>query len=190
MASVLINIGHNNVVAADQVVAIVNPNSAPSKRLKDDAREAGRLVDSTQGHRTRSLIVTCSNHVILTAVEVKTLTSRFNAALSDAGPKELVKEVKEIKDAKEAEVKEVKEVKDGGKGGKEVNDAAGKKLGETPPGQASQARPAGQAVQEVKGGRGAKGPKAAQDGAGLKEDRKSKGGRPVEDGHDGKGKRV
>jgi regulator of extracellular matrix RemA (YlzA/DUF370 family) len=79
----MINIGYNNVVAADHVVTIIGPNSAPAKRLRDEAREANLLVDACQGHRTRSLIITKSNHAILSAVEVKTLTARFNnAALS------------------------------------------------------------------------------------------------------------
>jgi regulator of extracellular matrix RemA (YlzA/DUF370 family) len=80
MSPVMINVGHGNVVAAEQVVAIVNPNSAPGKRLKDVARDEGRLVDATQGHRTRSMIVTVSNHLVLTSVETRTLTVRFNAA--------------------------------------------------------------------------------------------------------------
>ncbi|MDR2441994.1 MAG: DUF370 domain-containing protein [Deltaproteobacteria bacterium] len=80
MPTVLINIGYNNVVAADRVVTIIGHNAAPAKRLRDEAKEANRLIDACQGHRTRSLIVTTSNHIILTAVEVKTLTSRFNSA--------------------------------------------------------------------------------------------------------------
>jgi regulator of extracellular matrix RemA (YlzA/DUF370 family) len=78
----LINIGYNNVVEAGQVVAIVNPNSAPVKRLRETAAKAGRLVDACQGHRTRSVIVTASNHVIECATEIKTLTERYNTAFS------------------------------------------------------------------------------------------------------------
>jgi regulator of extracellular matrix RemA (YlzA/DUF370 family) len=77
MNQIMINIGHNNMVAANQVVAIINPNSAPSRRLKDEAKEKNRLVDASQGHRTRSIIITSSNHVILTSVEAKTLSTRF-----------------------------------------------------------------------------------------------------------------
>jgi regulator of extracellular matrix RemA (YlzA/DUF370 family) len=78
----LINIGYNNVVEASQVVAIVNPNSAPVKRLRESAAKAGRLIDACQGHRTRSVIVTASNHVIEAATEIKTLTERYNSAFS------------------------------------------------------------------------------------------------------------
>jgi regulator of extracellular matrix RemA (YlzA/DUF370 family) len=78
----LINIGYNNVVEASQVVAIVGPNSNPVRRLREAAAKAGRLVDACQGHRTRSVIVTASNHVIEAATEIKTLTERYNQAFS------------------------------------------------------------------------------------------------------------
>ena len=76
----LVNAGHNNMVAMDKVVAIVSPNSAPAKRLKDEAKAAGRLVDMTQGKPTRSIIITSANHLILSDVKVETLAARFNAA--------------------------------------------------------------------------------------------------------------
>jgi len=75
--SVLLNIGFGNVVAADRVVAIVTPGSAPIKRLKDRANDAGKLVDATQGRRTRAVIVTDSDHVILSAIAAETITQRF-----------------------------------------------------------------------------------------------------------------
>ncbi len=75
----LINIGFGNVVVAERVVAVILPSSSPSRRLKDDAKEEGRLVDATQGRRTRSLIITDSNHVILSAVQVETITQRLAA---------------------------------------------------------------------------------------------------------------
>lgn len=59
------------------MVAIVTPSSAPMKRLKEGAREVGMLVDATQGRRTRSIIITDSNHVILSAVQADTVTQRF-----------------------------------------------------------------------------------------------------------------
>jgi len=74
----LINIGFGNVVVAERIVAVILPGSSPSRRLKDDAKEDGRLVDATQGRRTRSLIVTDSNHVILSAVQVETITQRIS----------------------------------------------------------------------------------------------------------------
>jgi regulator of extracellular matrix RemA (YlzA/DUF370 family) len=67
---------NTNHVAVDKVVAIVSPDSAPAKRLKDQAREAGRLVDVTHGGPTRSLIITTANQVILSNVTVTTLAKR------------------------------------------------------------------------------------------------------------------
>jgi regulator of extracellular matrix RemA (YlzA/DUF370 family) len=77
LSSPLLNIGFGNVVASDRVVAIITPGSAPVKRLKDHARDTGKLVDATQGRRTRAVIVTDSDHVILSAVAAETITSRF-----------------------------------------------------------------------------------------------------------------
>ncbi|MFB0506800.1 MAG: DUF370 domain-containing protein [Thermodesulfobacteriota bacterium] len=77
MVPKLLNIGFGNVVVTSRVVAIVTPSSAPIKRLKEGAREAGLLVDATQGRRTRSIIITDSNHVILSAVQAETVTQRF-----------------------------------------------------------------------------------------------------------------
>ncbi|MFH1865740.1 MAG: DUF370 domain-containing protein [Candidatus Eisenbacteria bacterium] len=73
----LLNIGFGNVVAAERVVAIITPGSAPVKRLKDHARDTEKLVDATQGRRTRAVIVTDSDHVILSAVAAETITSRL-----------------------------------------------------------------------------------------------------------------
>ena len=77
MGGVLLNVGFGNVVAADRVVAIVTPGSAPVKRLKDHARDIGKLVDATQGRRTRAVIVTDSDHVVLSAVAAETITQRL-----------------------------------------------------------------------------------------------------------------
>ena len=78
MSGKLINVGFGNTIVSERIVAIVSPASAPMKRLKDEAREAGRLVDATQGRRTRSIIITDSNHVILSAVQADTMAQRFN----------------------------------------------------------------------------------------------------------------
>lgn len=75
----LLNLGFGNMVVSTRVVAIVTPSSAPMKRLKDDAREGARLVDATHGRRTRSIIITDSNHVILSAVQAETISQRFMA---------------------------------------------------------------------------------------------------------------
>jgi regulator of extracellular matrix RemA (YlzA/DUF370 family) len=73
----LVNIGFGNFVVADRIIAIVNPNSAPMKRLREEAKEAHRLIDATQGRKTRSIIITDSNHVILTAIQTETIAQRF-----------------------------------------------------------------------------------------------------------------
>lgn len=77
MQRALLNIGFGNTVAAERVVAIVTPGSAPMKRLKEDAKEGNRLIDATQGRRTRSIIITDSNHVILSAIQAETISQRF-----------------------------------------------------------------------------------------------------------------
>ncbi|MEM1241219.1 MAG: DUF370 domain-containing protein [Cyanobacteria bacterium P01_H01_bin.26] len=73
----LINIGFGNIVSANRVVAIVSPESAPIKRLIGDARDTGQLVDATYGRRTRAVIVTDSDHVILSALQPETVSNRF-----------------------------------------------------------------------------------------------------------------
>ncbi len=77
MAGKLLNLGFGNAVVARRVLVIVNPASAPMKRLREEARQAGRLVDATQGRRTRSIIVTDSGHVILSAVQTETMAQRL-----------------------------------------------------------------------------------------------------------------
>lgn len=81
----LLNIGFGNTVLANRVVAIVSPASAPMKRLKEDARQANKLIDATMGRRTRSIIITDSDHVILSGVQAETIAQRL---VSDAGPRE------------------------------------------------------------------------------------------------------
>ena len=73
----LVNVGFGNYVLASRVVALVNPLSSPMRRLRDDARAEGRLVDVSQGRKTRSILVTDSNHVILSAISADTLGQRF-----------------------------------------------------------------------------------------------------------------
>ncbi len=74
-----INIGFGNIVSANRVIAIVSPDSAPIKRLVQEARDSGRLVDSTYGRRTRAVIIMDSEHVILTSVQPETMAARMNA---------------------------------------------------------------------------------------------------------------
>lgn len=75
--SPLINIGFGNVVSASRVIAIVAPGSSPMKRLREEAGDRGKLIDATQGRKTRSIVVTDSDHVILSALQVETITQRF-----------------------------------------------------------------------------------------------------------------
>ncbi len=78
----LLNIGFGNSVVAERVIAIVSPNSAPMKRLKDDAKAEKRLIDATHGRRTRSIIVMDSNHIVLSAIQAETISHRY-ATLKD-----------------------------------------------------------------------------------------------------------
>ncbi len=73
----LLNIGFGNSVVADRIVAIVAPNSAPMKRLKDEAKEEKHLLDATHGRRTRSIIILDSNHVVLSAIQAETISQRY-----------------------------------------------------------------------------------------------------------------
>ena len=84
MSPKLVNIGFGNSVVSRRVVAIISPNAAPIKRIRDEAREERRLVDATQGRRTRSVLITDSNHVILSAIQSETIAQRFspNGSLS------------------------------------------------------------------------------------------------------------
>ncbi len=74
----VVNIGYGNLVMSSKVVAVLSPESAPMRRLKEDARERKMLLDATQGRKTRSIIITDSDHVILSAVQVETLLQRFS----------------------------------------------------------------------------------------------------------------
>ena len=73
----LINIGFGNMVSARKLVAIVSPESAPIKRIIQDARDRGSLIDATYGRRTRAVILTDSDHVILSAVQPETVANRL-----------------------------------------------------------------------------------------------------------------
>ena len=78
-----INVGFGNMVAVDRVVALASPDSAPVKRLVQDAKDDGRAIDVTCGRRTRSVIITDSEHVILSAIQTETIANRLDD--SDAG---------------------------------------------------------------------------------------------------------
>lgn len=72
-----INIGFGNMVASTRIVALVSPDSAPIKRLVQDARDAGRVIDVTCGRRTRAVIITDSDNVILSAIQAETISNRL-----------------------------------------------------------------------------------------------------------------
>lgn len=73
----LVNIGFGNMVSANRMVAIVSPESAPIKRMIQDARERGTLIDATHGRRTRAVVITDSDHIILTYLQSETLANRI-----------------------------------------------------------------------------------------------------------------
>ena len=73
-----INIGFGNMVAVDRIVALVSPDSAPVKRLIQDAKDEGRTIDVTCGRRTRAVIITDSEHVILSAIQAETIANRLD----------------------------------------------------------------------------------------------------------------
>lgn len=94
----LINIGFGNIVSANRIIAIVSPESAPIKRIIQEARDAQRLIDATYGRRTRAVVVTDSDHVILSAVQPETVAHRI-VDNDDA--------VEEIKETAEEEQEEI-----------------------------------------------------------------------------------
>ncbi len=73
----LLNIGYGNLVVGSRIVAVMSPSSAPMRRLREDAAGRGKLVDATQGRRTRSIVVTDSDHVILSAINPETIAGRI-----------------------------------------------------------------------------------------------------------------
>ena len=80
----LLNIGFGNMVAADRLLAIVSPDSAPIKRIIQDAKDEGRLIDATYGRRTRAVLIMDSDHVVLSAIQPETVAGR----VSDKGSQE------------------------------------------------------------------------------------------------------
>ena len=83
-----INIGFGTMVAAERVVAIVSPDSAPIKRLVQDAKDDCRTIDVTCGRRTRAVIITDSEHVILSAIQTETISNRLDSSDDVADPEE------------------------------------------------------------------------------------------------------
>lgn len=88
METRLINIGHGNILAANRIVAIISPDSAPVKRIVQESRERGSLIDATYGRRTRAVVITDSGHVVLSAVQPETLANRYAAREAGEDPTE------------------------------------------------------------------------------------------------------
>ena len=78
LPSPMLNIGYGNLISSARVVAIVAPQSSPMRRLREEASKRGKLIDATEGRRTRSIIVTDSDHVILSAINPETIASRLH----------------------------------------------------------------------------------------------------------------
>ena len=74
----LVNIGYGNMLAADRLVAVVSPDAAPIRRMIQDARDTGRVIDATCGHKTRAVIVTDSEHIILSPLLPETVAARID----------------------------------------------------------------------------------------------------------------
>lgn len=88
-----INIGYGNLVAAERIITIVTPDSAPIKRLVQDSKNDGRVIDVTSGRKTRAVIITDSEHVILSAIQAETIANRLDNA--DAGDEDEEEEEEE-----------------------------------------------------------------------------------------------
>lgn len=73
----LLNIGYGNIIVAERVIAILSPDSAPMKRLRDEARTSKKLLDATQGRKTRAIVVTDNDYLILSSIQPETLAQRL-----------------------------------------------------------------------------------------------------------------
>ncbi len=83
MSLELVHVGFNNIIAMNRVIAIASPNSAPTKRAVQQGRDNGRLIDMTNGRRTKAVIITDSGHVILAALTPETIAGRFQASRTE-----------------------------------------------------------------------------------------------------------
>jgi regulator of extracellular matrix RemA (YlzA/DUF370 family) len=81
----MLNIGYGNLILSSRVVAVVSPASSPMRRLREEAASRNKLVDATQGRRTRSIIVTDSDHIILSAINPETIASRLEPEIDSGG---------------------------------------------------------------------------------------------------------
>ena len=79
-----INVGFNNMVAAERIVALIGPDSAPAKRMVQDAKDTGRAIDCTSGRRTRGIIITDSDHIVLSSIQPETIAARIAGEAGEA----------------------------------------------------------------------------------------------------------
>ena len=84
----LINIGFGNMISASRLVAVVSPDSEPIKRMVQEARERGNLIDASYGRRTRAVLITDSDHIVLSALQPETVAGRLNGREEAAGEEE------------------------------------------------------------------------------------------------------
>ena len=84
----LVNIGFGNMISAERMIAIVSPESAPIKRIVQDSRERGALIDATCGRKSRTVIIMDSDHVVLSALQLETVANRFNTGEKAEDPVE------------------------------------------------------------------------------------------------------
>ena len=88
----LVNIGFGNLVLADRIIAIVSPDSAPIKRIVQEGKDRSMCIDATYGRRTRAVIITDSDHVILCAIQPETVAARIVAEQGECDDKEVISE--------------------------------------------------------------------------------------------------
>ena len=84
----MVNIGFGNMISASRLVAVVSPDSAPIKRMVQEARERGNLIDASYGRRTRAVLITDSDHIVLSALQPETVAGRLNGREEAAGEEE------------------------------------------------------------------------------------------------------
>lgn len=83
MSNKIINIGFGNIVLSDRVITVLSPDSAPIKRLVQDSKERGKVVDATYGRKTRSVIITDCDYIVLSAIQPETISQRFDSQKKD-----------------------------------------------------------------------------------------------------------
>ena len=83
-----VNVGFNNMVNAERVIAVISPDSAPAKRLIQDAKDQGRAIDCTSGRKTRCVVVMDTDHIVLSAIQAETVSARLGSAGEDRGDEE------------------------------------------------------------------------------------------------------